>query len=183
MKKDPANDARRKILPEHEPFVFLCVASGKTYKKTAEELKEKYGVVITEAGVYDYVQHRHRDRYDKFLTKIRNIWLANAFERVVVLHTTVKLLHEKIEHVLTKIPPRQWLAANIAALLREEREYLLRIQEECGDKPKSGKEEGDRGGQVIQIFNTIPGMYGDGDGDNAGKESSTAGSGFRMDRL
>jgi hypothetical protein len=174
---------QKKITDERKPFIFERVAAGVPGTVIAEEFGQEYEL-IDQSSVNEFLR-LHPEEYKEW--RDRNfkddVRLAARKARLVALQRKVNLLGRKIDEILKTMPKRQYGECGLTFLLKEYREYIEQIRDESGDKPRTGKDEGDRGGQVIQIFNTIPGMYGDGDSDsaNTGKESATAGRGFRMD--
>lgn len=177
-------DKRLKIPPENEPFVWLMLARGCSLQATADAYTRQFGIEVSKSGI-----QKHRDSNKENYAKFRTDWyddvksepIANSRARIIELWDMAQKLRDRILEILEMIP-KHWRDLNVASLIGQFANLIEQIRDECGDKAKSGQ-EGDRGGQVIQIFNTIPGMYADGDSGNESTENSTTGRGLRMDRI
>lgn len=180
LTKSKQLNCRAKILPEHQPFVFECFAKGMSGQKIADEVKENYKIDISKQGLHDY-RLRHRGDYEEFLTRIKEVRSANAKCRLLELEEIKDKLKEKIIEILGYVP-RQWEELNLSSLLSQFVNIMDQIRIDCGDKAKDKNGE-KRDQTVIQIINTIPGMFADGDNGDTGKKNTNAGRGFRLDRV
>lgn len=140
LKKSNNIGNAKKILPEHQPFVWQWLAEGRTYQKTADLLKEEFNIQITFNGVYDY-QKRHDEEWKEYLGKIKEVRLANAKARILERQRIGNKLRDKIIEILD-MPPRFWKDLNVALLIREFNSLLEQIQDEAGDKITKLKGEG-----------------------------------------
>lgn len=134
------NGNTKKIFPEHQPFVWLWLAEGRTYQKTADLLKEKFKIQITFNGVYDY-QKRHNEEWKEYLAKIKEVRLANAKPRILERQRIANKLRDKILEILD-MAPIFWKDLNVASLIKEFNNLLEQIQDESGDKVHKFKGEG-----------------------------------------
>lgn len=175
----------RKITDERKPFIFERVMAGVACTVIAEEFGEEYEFSIDQSSINHFLRD-HPEEYKAWRDRNfkEDVRLADRKARLVALQRKTDLLGRKIDEILKQVTKRQYRECGLTLLLREYREYIIQIRDESGDKPANGKEQGDgKGATVIQIVNTIPGMYSNGDGSDASEESSTTRSGFRMDRL
>lgn len=139
LKNSNNKGTTKKIFPEHQPFVWLWLAEGQTYQQTADLLKEKFNIQITLNGVYDY-QQRHREDWEDYLTKIKEVRLANAKARILERQRIANKLRDKIIEILD-MPPVFWKDLNVASLIKEHNALLTQIQDESGDKVHKFKGE------------------------------------------
>ena len=143
LKNNNKPGSTKKILPEHQLFVWLWLAEGRTYQKTADLLKEKFNIQITFNGVYDY-QKRHDEEWKEYLTKIKEVRLANAKARILDRQAIANKLKDKIFEILD-MSPIFWKDLNVAALIKEHNALLTQIQDESGDKVHKIKADGFNG--------------------------------------
>lgn len=158
-KKKQTNHAggwgNKKILPDHQPFVFLWLAAGKTYQAIAELFKQEFKITITFNGVYDYHQ-RHKAEYELFLKDIKEVRLANAKARIIELQTMTEKLRDRIFDILD-MSPKYWKDLKVSSLIARFNDLIAQMHEQSGDKVEKFKGEltGDPalfGDKVINVF-------------------------------
>lgn len=168
-------------MPEHEPFVWQCLGEGRTYEKTAELLKEKFSVIISMNGVYDY-QHRHWSDWEDYLAKIKEVRLANAKPRILERQRIANKLRDKIIEILD-MPPIFWKDLNVAALIREFNSLLEQIQDESGDKVHKFKGEGFANHQHYYLGDTVVNQIADETVGEARSPTGDSRSSFKKNRF
>lgn len=171
----------KKILPEHQPFVWLWLGEGRTYQKTADLLKERFNIQITFNGVYDY-QKRHDEEWKEYLAKIKEVRLANAKCRILERQRIANKLRDKIIEILD-MPPIFWKDLSVASLIREFNGLLEQIQDESGDKVHKFKGEGMGGDQHFYFGDDVIDKFADEALKARAKEGADSGDRFKEDRF
>jgi len=181
LKNSNNKGTTKKIFPEHQPFVWLWLAEGQTYQKTADLLKEKFNIQITFNGVYDY-QQRHWEDWEEYLAKIKEVRLANAKARILERQRIANKLRDKIIEILD-MPPIFWKDLNVASLIKEHNALLTQIQDESGDKIHKFKGEGMGGDQHFYLGDKLVNEIADKVLNTRAKEVQRPRDRFKADRL
>lgn len=167
----------------HESFIFECRSRNVSYRKIADQLvqSEEFKIKsVDHTTIFDFFKNRP-ENYKKYLADLKQVRSANAKCRLLELEEIKDKLKEKIIEILGYVP-RQWEELNLSSLLSQFVNLMDQIRIDCGDKAKD--KNGERRDQtVIQIINTIPGMFADGNSNDTGKENTKARRGFRLDRI
>lgn len=173
------NNQLRVITEEREPFVFQLAIKGKGCPEIAKRFAEKFGVTIDQSNVNRHLKKPAYKKFkDEWLSNVKQEPMSYARYRIDERREIADDLKPKIVEILA-LPARSWQEFHLGILIREYRNILNDIAEEAGDKRKEGDKEHQT---IIQIINTIPGMFADGNSSDAGKENTKARRGFRLDR-
>ena len=170
----------RKITEEHELFIFDLKAKGGSLRAIAEALESSdFHLKVHHSSIDHYLKNRI-EAYQNYLSDLKEVRLANAKCRLLDEQQIADKLKEKMIEIMGHAPIL-WQDLNLAALISQYVNLMDQIRADCGDKVKDKNGE-QREQTVIQIINTIPGMFADGDSRSTNKEDTTTRSRFRLDR-
>ena len=144
-------NGHKKILPEHEVFVYQSVASGKSYQETADAVKEKFKVSITKQGIGEFLQ-RNSEAYLIYLAKLKDVRLANAKARLLDMQGVANQLKEKL-HEITGYAPILWQELKLSSLINSYVNLMEQIAVDSGDR-RQGDRRSDAPSQTL-IFNDV----------------------------
>lgn len=127
-----------KILPEHEPFIWLMLARGCSLQATADAYTEQFGVKVSKSGI-----QKHRDTNKATYDEFRESWyadvkqepIANSRTRIVEYWNMAVALRKRVLEILG-MPPIFWKDLNVASLIAQFVNLIDKIREEAGDKAR-----------------------------------------------
>ncbi len=147
----PKKQGGRKIRREHETLIFEAKCLGKTLREIQKRLSEEYQIEVSLQAIDQYFR-RHLDRYEEYVSALKDVRLANAKARLLEMQSVANRLKEKILEVMS-YAPKLWQKLKLANLINSYINIMEQIAVDAGDR-RHGDRRSDAPSQNL-IFNDV----------------------------